>query len=60
MGKRKKPLTFAQQLERTIEKHNRRQQKEMALFRAEQKRQGLQPDQPISLMAMVKRTKKEE
>lgn len=53
----KKPLTFAERLERTMEKHNRRQQKNMELFRREQKRQGLKPDQPISLMDMIKKRK---
>jgi hypothetical protein len=52
--KKKKPLTFAQKLEKTIQKHQRRQEESMALFRAEQRRQGLRPDQPISLLDMVK------
>jgi len=54
MGKKKKPLSFAERLEKTMEKHNRRQAESMALYRREQARQGLKPDQPISLMAMVK------
>ena len=53
----KKPLTFAERLERTMERHNRRQAASMALFRREQKRQGLKPDQPISLMDMIKKRK---
>ena len=57
MPKPKKPLTFAERLERTMEKHNKRQAESMALFRREQKRQGLKPDQPISLMDMIKKRK---
>jgi len=57
MPKPKKPLTFAERLERTMERHNRRQQKNMELFRREQKRQGLKPDQPINVMGLIKKRK---
>ena len=50
----KKTLTLSEKLERTLAKHNKRQQDNMALFRAEQKRQGLKANQPISLMDMMK------
>lgn len=53
MGK-KKPLSFAQRLQKSVEKHQKRQDESMALFRREQARQGLKPDQPISLMDMMK------
>jgi len=52
--KKKKPLSFAEKLAKSVEKHNRRQAESMAIFRREQKRQGLRPDQPISLMEMMK------
>lgn len=52
--KPKKQLSFAEKLEKTMAKHNKRQAESMALFRREQVRQGLKPDQPISLMEMVK------
>lgn len=54
MVRKKKPLTFGQKLQRSVDRHNRRQQESMARFRAEQARQGLRPDQPISLMDMMK------
>lgn len=54
MAKKRKPLSFAEKLEKAVEKHQRRQDESMALFRREQKRQGLKPDQPISLMDMLK------
>jgi len=52
--KKRKPLSFAQKLQKAVEKHQRRQDESMAFFRREQKRQGLKPDQPINLMDMVK------
>lgn len=51
--KKKKPLSFAERLAKTLEKHQRRQEENAALFRREQERQGVRPDQPIDLMAMV-------
>lgn len=53
MGKKQKPLSFAERLAKTLEKQQRRQEESMAIFRREQQRQGLKPDEPISLMAMV-------
>ena len=51
----KKPsLSFSQRLQKSVKKHQRRQDESMALYRREQDRQGLKPDQPISLMDMVK------
>ena len=52
--KKRKPLSFAQKLQKAVEKHQKRQDESMTLFRREQARQGLKPDQPIDLMAMVK------
>ena len=54
MGKRKKPLTFAERLEKAMAKHDKRQEESLALYRREQARQGLKPDQPISLIEMMK------
>jgi len=51
--KKKKPLSFAETLAKTMEKHNRRQNENMALFRAEQKRQRKKEGEPIDLLAMV-------
>lgn len=49
----KKSLTFAERLERSLEKHNRRQQRNMDLFLAEQRRQGKKAGEPIDLMKMI-------
>jgi len=46
--------TFAARLEKTVNKINKRQADNMALFRAEQKRQGKKADEPIDLMAMMR------
>lgn len=58
--KKRKPLSFAERLDKTLKKHQRRQEESMAIFRREQKRQGLRPDQPISLMAMVQGKKEKK
>lgn len=50
----KKTLSFSEILQKKINKVNKRQQDNMARFRAEQKRQGLKANQPISLMDMMK------
>lgn len=49
----RKAETFAQKLERTMQRHNRRQQKNMELFLAEQRRQGKKLGEPIDLMQMI-------
>jgi len=57
MPKKKKELSFGERLAKSLEKHNRRQQKNLALFRAEQKRQRKKEGEPIDLLAMVMRKK---
>jgi len=52
--KKRKPLSFAEKLEKTLEKHNKRAEENRAFFRREQARQGLKANQPISLMDMMK------
>lgn len=54
----KKKFSFADLLQKKIDQHNKRAARNAALFRAEQKRQGLAPDQPISLLDMVKNMEK--
>ena len=49
----KKQLSFAEKLQKGIDKHNKRAQKNMELFLAEQKRQGKKAGDPIDLMAMM-------
>lgn len=56
--KSKKPLTFSERLQKTLDKHNKRAAQNQALYRAEQKRQGKRPDQPISIMDMIRPKKK--
>lgn len=51
--RKKKELTFAQMLQRSVDKHNKRARKNMELYRALQKKQGKKPDEPISLMDMI-------
>jgi len=56
--KKKKPLTFGQRLVKTIEKHQKKQRDNMALFRAEQRRQGVGVDEPIDLLTMINKKPK--
>lgn len=54
MGK-KKELSFAETLQKTVEKHNRRVQKNWALFRA----YGGDVGKPINIMDLLEKPKKE-
>lgn len=59
MPKKKiKDMSFSEILQKKLEKHNRRQQKNMELFRAEQRRQGKKSGEAIDLMTMVENMKK--
>lgn len=46
-------MSFSEILQRKLDKERKRREQNMALFRAEQKRQGKKPNEPIDLMAMV-------
>lgn len=54
MPRKRKTLSFSEKLQKTIDKTNKRAHNNMALFRAEQRRQGKKGNEPISLMDMVK------
>lgn len=51
--KSKKPLSMGELFEKKVKQLNKRAADNMARFRAEQKRQGKKPDEPIDLMKMV-------
>jgi len=58
MAKKKlKDMSFSEIAQMQIDKQRKRQEKNMALFRAEQKRQGKKGNEPINLMDMVRRKK---
>jgi len=54
MAKKKlSEMSYSEILQRNIDRHNRKRAKSLAMFQAEQKRQGKKANEPIDLMKMV-------
>jgi hypothetical protein len=49
-----KEITFGAKIQRTVDQYNKRAAENMALFLAEQKRQGKKAGEPIDIMGMLK------
>jgi hypothetical protein len=47
--KKKKPLTFGERLQKTIDKHNKRAEDNYRLYAAAAKKQGKKAGEPISI-----------
>ena len=53
----KKPLTFAQRLEKTLEKQRRRQEENFEIYAKACEEQGVAVGEPINIMALAGKKK---